>query len=62
MRITVPEGKVALILSRENAQDLMSMCVLLRGPRRSLIRHLNDIYDLAGELIVAAVEGGGFKS
>lgn len=57
MRLTIPEGKIALIISPQLADELMTVAKIIRGPRRYRAKALDDAYNVAGDLMLAIVEG-----
>ena len=60
MRITVPEGKRAIVLSEKDAKDLYNMCRLIRQYGARAFKQANNdetFREIAGETMLSYIDG-----
>lgn len=56
MRITIPEGHVALVVTKPVADDIKAMCFLIRKGRKYSPQEKNSMHSIAGDLLLALLE------
>lgn len=58
MRITVPEGKRAIVLSEKDAKDLYNMCRLIRqNSARAFKQNDESFREIASEVMLSYIDG-----
>lgn len=55
-RVTVPEGHVALVLPNMLANELESMCRMLRKHRKYSTQDKNAFQSIAGDILLAMLD------
>lgn len=56
MRITVPEGHIALVMTKEAGEGLKATCFLLRRNKKPSTEERKFLHGVAGEILLAVIE------